>query len=437
MPFRHLLFNRRNGAAPQRAPDAQPISLDSARYFNEFLPMQRWSEDNYQAQSSPMVHGPAVVSDSFISKQQLQQQNPPMAQPFHPNSMFSYHTMNDMPYQGSPYEFDSRSLPHSDRMDTDVSSISQGSVHSSISSTSHLDMMFDSDVNSVHSLSRKASLSSNYASDPDHGSICPLFTGQVSRCDPSVCGPNAPCLQYVNQVPPIEECIPDSERPILISSDDAPIDFTTPHTSPHQPHKVRRINTSPSGNISMKQVNRAPTPEDILKPQPKPRRSTTKLINNNTTTESIKEEAAPPTKQTNKKTRARQAHSLVERKYRENLNAKIQELHQLLHKTHLSKSTTITNNQHQQDPRRSSSSLHYQNDDIPTDVDPDTYDPDDVSGISNSNSSSLKVKKSDVLTEAMSYVHSSEAEMARMRDEIRRLNDRIAMMENWMRKGTQ
>jgi len=408
--------------------------------------MQRWSEDNYQAQPSPMVHGPAVVPESFISKQQLQQQNPPMAQPFHPNSMFPYHTMNDMPYQGSPYDFDSRSLHHSDRMDTDVSSISQGSVHSSISSTSHLDMMFDSDVNSVHSLSRKASLSSNYASDPDHGSICPLFTGQVSRCDPSLCGPNAPCLQYVNQVPPIEECVPDPERPMLLSNDDAPIDFTTPHTSPHQPHKIRRINTAPSGNISMKQLNRAPTPpltEDTKKPQPKPRRSTTKLSNNNTNpTDLIKEETQPPLKQTTKKTRARQAHSLVERKYRENLNAKIQELHQLLHSrttTHLSKSTTVTT-QHQ-DPRRSSSSLHYQNtnndDIISTDIDPDSYDPDDVinGNGSSSGTGSLKVKKSDVLIEAMNYVHSTEAEMARMREEIRRLNERISMMENWMRKG--
>lgn len=378
--------------------------------------MQRWSEDNYHAQPSHMGHGPTVMQEPYLSKQQ--QQNPHMTSPFDPNSMFPYNTMNDMPYQGSPYDFDSRSLPYSDRMDTDVSSISQGSVHSSMSSTSHLDIMFDSDVNSAHSLSRKPSLISNYEPEPDQGTLCPLFTGQVSKCDPSLCGPNAPCLQYVNQVPPIEECVPDTERQLSSSNNEqnTPIDFTTPHTSPQLQHKIQRVNTASGGVVPSKEVARAATPDDAKRPQPKPRRSTTKV-----NTSDIKDET-PITKQT-KKTRARQAHSLVERKYRENLNAKIQELHQLLQRTHLNRSN-------QQDVNRSSIQTHHHH------HHDDVTDQDDCDDNADDRASS-KVKKSDVLIEAMNYVHSTEAEMVRMRDEIRQLNDRIQMMENWMRKGMQ
>ena len=49
--------------------------------------------------------------------------------------------------------------------------------------------------------------------------------------------------------------------------------------------------------------------------------------------------------------------------------------------------------------------------------------------------SSTKVKKSDVLIEAMNYVHAAESEMRRKDDEIQKLNDRVKMMEKWFQNG--
>lgn len=51
-------------------------------------------------------------------------------------------------------------------------------------------------------------------------------------------------------------------------------------------------------------------------------------------------------------------------------------------------------------------------------------------------STSSRVKKSDVLVEAMSYVHTMEREMQRKDEEIQQLHDRISMMENWIKTGT-
>lgn len=44
-----------------------------------------------------------------------------------------------------------------------------------------------------------------------------------------------------------------------------------------------------------------------------------------------------------------------------------------------------------------------------------------------------KVKKSDVLIEAMDYVHATEREMHRMQEEIKQLKSHIRTMEGWMR----
>jgi len=63
-------------------------------------------------------------------------------------------------------------------------------------------------------------------------------------------------------------------------------------------------------------------------------------------------------------------------------------------------------------------------------MDDDDDDADDL------DSRSSKVKKSDVLIEAMNYVHSVEVELRRKDEEITQLNDRIKMMENWMRTGS-
>lgn len=46
---------------------------------------------------------------------------------------------------------------------------------------------------------------------------------------------------------------------------------------------------------------------------------------------------------------------------------------------------------------------------------------------------SYKVKKSDVLVEAMDYVHATERELHRMQEEINQLKSHIRTMEGWMR----
>ncbi|EXJ88278.1 hypothetical protein A1O1_05208 [Capronia coronata CBS 617.96] len=93
--------------------------------------------------------------------------------------------------------------------------------------------------------------------------------------------------------------------------------------------------------------------------------------------------------------RAKQAHSVVERRYRDNLNGKIMQLHRAL----VAAEST---------PR--------------------------LSGMPNqdffaSRENRAKVRKSDVMTEAMNYVHQSEVEIRHMSDEITRLNDRVRALE--------
>jgi hypothetical protein len=98
------------------------------------------------------------------------------------------------------------------------------------------------------------------------------------------------------------------------------------------------------------------------------------------------------------KQRAKQAHSLVERKYRENLNAKIAQLHNTLESSHYG-------------PRA--------NED----------DESDAPSVVPAN----KVRKSDVLTEAMNYVNQTEVEMRHMENEIQRLADRVRVLEKLVR----
>lgn len=93
--------------------------------------------------------------------------------------------------------------------------------------------------------------------------------------------------------------------------------------------------------------------------------------------------------------RAKQAHSVVERRYRDNLNGKIMQLHRALVTTDaFSRSTGLPNQ--------------------------DFYASREHRG---------KVRKSDVMTDAMNYVHQSEVEIRHMTDEIARLSDRVVALE--------
>lgn len=101
------------------------------------------------------------------------------------------------------------------------------------------------------------------------------------------------------------------------------------------------------------------------------------------------------------KQRAKQAHSLVERKYRENLNAKIAQLHTTLQSSHYG-------------PK------------VGEEVDSDA-------AASTNAIPSAKVRKSDVLTEAMNYVNQTEVEMRHMENEIHRLSERVRVLEKLVR----
>lgn len=102
------------------------------------------------------------------------------------------------------------------------------------------------------------------------------------------------------------------------------------------------------------------------------------------------------------KQRAKQAHSLVERKYRENLNAKIAQLHNTLQSSHYG--PKVAENDDSDDPN---------------------------SNVTPTNAS--KVRKSDVLTEAMNYVNQTEVEMRHMETEINRLSERVRVLEKLVR----
>lgn len=322
MPFRHLLFNRRNGA-PQRAPDAQPISLDSARFFSldaEF-PSYQWPEDDdYVPQPGHTGYNQAIVNDSHLTKHQAF----PLAQSYNHSNGRPYTPVAEATYQASPYDFDPGSLSYSDRMDTDTSSISRGSIQSSMSSTSHLDIMFDTDGSSLDSLSRKPSVTSSFAPDTVSQGLCPLLSGQVGQCNPSICGPDAPCLQFVNAnyVPPIEQCVPRSTP----NNRSIPRQHSNHSNATSYEGSVHAQQRQRSGTVSIASTNPSTSDPQQLTPTEQTKDVSKQLqrpTQDSTNAATKKGQGTPNVR----KSRARQAHSLVERKYRENLNAKIQELH--------------------------------------------------------------------------------------------------------------
>lgn len=397
MPFRHLLFNRRNGAAPRRDLDQQSISLQDAAYFSledefpGYKDNEAWSDHAQSVTQSPTAYN-STMQRSLDHKGHWQQP----AEAFDPRNMFPYNSINGVPYQNSPYDFDSNSLQYSSdvAMDTDGSSISRGSIHSSVSSTSHIDVTLDEDLDSLNSLSRKPSLTST----SNHGgssTLCPLMTGQAAKCSPELCGPAAPCLQYgsIETIPPIEDCVTRNASSTAIEYvERTAINFTSHATS----------------DLGHEQIYSMPvaTPHQFSQAETPIADSHSKQI------ATVERATDQPVVKSTKKGRARQAHSLVERKYRENLNAKIQELHLLLHRVKASR----------QGPRVPALGLN---------VDEEDLDDDGAE-----RSTSTRVKKSDVLVEAISYVHNAEREMQRKDEEIRSLHERINMMESWIKNGT-
>ncbi|KAL2430827.1 hypothetical protein ABEF95_013749 [Exophiala dermatitidis] len=266
--------------------------------------------------------------------------------------------------------------------------------------------------------------------------LCPLIAGQVDSCQPSRCGPDAPCMNFTT-LPPIEECtsvpcITQSSSPneTMITSESVSVvslhqrpsmssrtSTSTATTVPSLRRSSASSSTDNNSNINSTPIQSVPLP---------PRRSTTArrrgaAARNNTTTTTTsstattmvgsddEEEEQQTTTTTTKSTapskadakqRAKQAHSLVEKKYRENLNAKIAQLHNTLQSSHYG---------------------------------PKTGEEGESDGASANIIPASKVRKSDVLTEAMNYVNQTEVEMRHMENEIQRLSERVRVLEKLVR----
>ncbi|KIV85386.1 hypothetical protein PV11_01084 [Exophiala sideris] len=187
---------------------------------------------------------------------------------------------------------------------------------------------------------------------------CRLSNGPTS-CSPQQCGQEPACLQLAS-LAEIEEC---STAPFSTTNANE-FDFSAP---------VRKSSRSMSGE---------PNPKPKAQQREKPTRS-----KRGVKSASSDEDSA--------QLRAKQAHSVVERRYRDNLNGKIMQLHSALVATEANSRLTGMPAQ-------------------------DFYTSRDHRG---------KVRKSDVMTDAMNYIHQSEVEFRHMTDEIGRLNERVRTLE--------
>jgi len=129
-----------------------------------------------------------------------------------------------------------------------------------------------------------------------------------------------------------------------------------------------------------------------------------------------KREYTPVQKETKKQTKkrqARQAHSLVERRYRDNLNINFQTLHYTLQKADTVKTATEVLYLH---------SRNSSQDDESKQDDTDKVD-----------QASSRLKKSDILIEAMNYIEVTEIGQRRRDKKIQELKSRIKMMETLLK----
>ncbi len=217
--------------------------------------------------------------------------------------------------------------------------------------------------------------------------LCPLIAGEIDSCQPSRCGPDAPCMNFTN-LPPIEEC---NSIPCISPSTSDTKDLTTAtmRRPLHLSSRRRNVRSTASGPSP----TRITTSVSVSEPQ-----STTRRGKQQPTKEGNRTRSKVEAKQ-----RAKAAHSLVEKKYRENLNTQLAMLH-----------TTIQNAYY--GPRRAEAEPEF---DFDTEIDPYSLP---VNG-------STKFRKSEVLSDAMNYINQTEVEMRHMENEIQRLTDRVRTLE--------
>ncbi|RMZ90845.1 hypothetical protein DV736_g1932, partial [Chaetothyriales sp. CBS 134916] len=214
--------------------------------------------------------------------------------------------------------------------------------------------------------------------------ICPLITGETDICNPDRCGPDAPCMNFTN-IPPIEECT------------DVPC-MTAPEEENPKTPKPSRV-SEPS---KRSKLTRQPSSDRLF---PRTQLSSRKSTGDSNESSAVARKAGAG--KTDAKSRAKQAHSLVEKKYRENLNAKLLQLHDTLRVA-------------QYGPKR------YR--DLENDNDSDEFASNNNSTNTNA-SSNGKFRKGEVLDDALDYVNQTEVEMRHMENEIHRLADLVGILE--------
>ncbi|EXJ82075.1 hypothetical protein A1O1_08144 [Capronia coronata CBS 617.96] len=368
---------------------------------------QKYSSNMDTDLESPAYLRPSHRQNSTSSHHQ----SPTISGDLYTTGPFSYSQLLNMESEISPMGQSSLSNSRGDgdsNMINDDNSLSNGTLSGS-DSINASPPVSSLNPNAV-SLSSKSDVTER---------LCPLIAGQVDSCQPQRCGPDAPCMNFTT-LPPIEECtsvpcITQSTSPneTMITSDSVSVSL---HQRPSLSSRtstattaasLRRSSTSSAEN----QVQSVPLP---------PRRSTAaaaaarRRARNSTTTstatttiasdddddddEETTTKSTAPSK-ADAKQRAKQAHSLVEKKYRENLNAKIAQLHITLQSSHYGPKTGEEGES-----------------DTPVSI-----------------VQASKVRKSDVLTEAMNYVNQTEVEMRHMENEINRLSERVRVLEKLVR----
>ena len=185
--------------------------------------------------------------------------------------------------------------------------------------------------------------------------ICPLMTHQTLHCTPELCGPNAACLDF-SDLPDLEDC------------------GLLPCITENLPDTANYTQTSQSQPISISET----------------------VPSKKTTANSRQRVSRAKSDDKTSRSNSKKAHSLVERRYRENLNGNITQLRLALLKT---KRVGFTA--------------------------PQAEDEDEES----QKQSLSKVRKGDVMLEAVDYVNQTEVEIRHMADEIQLLTARVQQLE--------
>jgi len=233
--------------------------------------------------------------------------------------------------------------------------------------TSTFDSLGPENTESFNSAEQSLNLVNGWTFDSLHthqiAASCALNGCQPLQCNSQIYGREGPCLS-VAALPEIEEC---GKAPRLSGSAGAPLplDTTSARPSPRlSPLSKIQLAENQSQEPAIKRARRG-----------------------NSNSSSSEDESQS-------RIRSKQAHSVVERRYRNNLNGKILQLHRTL--------------------IAAEGAAKYNG--IQTEL------------VSVSENRS-RVRKSDILTDAMNYVHQTEVEMRHMADEIENLNARVRSLE--------